>query len=81
LVIKDGKQLALGNYESITSTGFDIEEILKSYNDQLQKETKKIFNQEKEKATVAVAKVKDMKEEKEKIGDDKPGEDLIAPEE
>jgi len=32
LVIKDGKQAALGNYESIIATGFDIEEILKSYN-------------------------------------------------
>ena len=28
LVIKDGKQQALGNYETITQTGFDIEEIL-----------------------------------------------------
>ena len=35
LVIKDGKQAALGNYESIIATGFDIEEILKSYNQQL----------------------------------------------
>lgn len=37
LVIKDGKQAALGNYETITKEGFDIEEILKSYNQSLQK--------------------------------------------
>lgn len=32
LVIKDGEQKALGDYESIISTGFEIEEILKQYN-------------------------------------------------
>jgi len=35
LVIKDGKQQAFGDYEKITSTGFDISEILQSYNKQL----------------------------------------------
>ena len=35
MVIKDGKQLALGNYETITKTGYDIEEILKSFNEQI----------------------------------------------
>ena len=34
-MIKDGKQAAYGNYQEIISTGFDIEEILKSYNQQL----------------------------------------------
>ena len=40
LVIKDSAQAAFGDYESITNTGFDIQEILKSYNQQL-KDTKK----------------------------------------
>lgn len=35
LVIKDGEQKALGDYNSIVNTGFDIEEILKQYNHQL----------------------------------------------
>ena len=32
LIIKNNKQFAFGNYESITNSGFDIEEILSSYN-------------------------------------------------
>lgn len=39
LVIKDNRQSAFGDYETITKTGFDIEEILKSYNDQLKTKT------------------------------------------
>ena len=35
LVLKDGKQAAFGNYEAITKTGLDIEEILQSYNQSL----------------------------------------------
>jgi len=44
LVIKNGSQHALGCYSDITSTGFDIEEILKSYNAQLAgKQTKEQY--------------------------------------
>ena len=32
MVLQDGEQTVLGNYQEITSTGFDIEEILQSYN-------------------------------------------------
>ena len=41
LVIKDGNQAALGNYQSITNTGFDIEEILKSYNAEIKEKDSK----------------------------------------
>ena len=36
MVLKDGKQQAFGDYDTIIQTGFDIEEILKSFNQQLQ---------------------------------------------
>lgn len=32
LVIKDGKQHVIGNFEHISKSGFDIQEILQSYN-------------------------------------------------
>lgn len=32
MVIKDGKQSVLGDFQSITQSGFDIQEILQSYN-------------------------------------------------
>ena len=46
MVIKDGEQSIMGNYQEITQTGFDIEEILQSYNKQLQakKNEKKLFD-------------------------------------
>ena len=37
MVIKEGKQFALGDYDAITATGFNIEEILQSYNDAVAK--------------------------------------------
>lgn len=37
LVIKDGKQHAYGNFDQITNSGFNIEEILQSYNETLTK--------------------------------------------
>ena len=39
MVIKDGKQLAVGSFSDITATGFNIEEILQSYNQTLSKNT------------------------------------------
>lgn len=41
MVIKDGKQFALGDYNAITTTGFNIEEILQSYNDAVAKNAEK----------------------------------------
>lgn len=35
LVIKEGAQNALGDFQQITMSGFDIQEILKSYNKSL----------------------------------------------
>ena len=54
MIIKDNEQFAYGDYESIINTGFDIEEILKSYNDALKNEdgskgSKKEYNPEQEK--------------------------------
>ena len=40
LVIKDGKQHAVGDFETITKTGFNIEEILQSYNESMNKNKK-----------------------------------------
>lgn len=54
LVIKDGKQSILGDFQSITQSGFDIQEILQSYNKQLanqkdknkfKKEVKKVLKE------------------------------------
>lgn len=52
LVIEDNKQKALGNYKTITETGLDIEEILKSFNKNLKEEgkgEKKQYDDEKKK--------------------------------
>lgn len=51
LVIKEGAQNALGDFQQITMSGFDIQEILKSYNKSLGNEKqKKSFKKETTKA-------------------------------
>lgn len=37
LVLKDGKQAVLGDFKAITESGFNIFEILRAHNDELQK--------------------------------------------
>lgn len=45
-MIKDGKQHALGDYEAITKTGLDIDQILKSYNQAVQDRNQTKFEKE-----------------------------------
>jgi ABC-type transport system involved in cytochrome bd biosynthesis fused ATPase/permease subunit len=40
LVLQDGKQAMLGNFDEITQQGFNVDEILKTYNQGEKEQTK-----------------------------------------
>lgn len=82
LVIKDKKQMVCGDYETITQKGFDIEQILQSYNKMIKgKDQQQNFKSE----LPSPVKTKEKEDPKEKKTDEKKtpggGEDLLVQEE
>lgn len=70
MVIKDNRQDALGDFQSIIKSGFDINEILKSNNEQLKQQSQKKFETEVQQLYSDIkttAKAKDNTEDKQEI--------------
>jgi len=86
LVLKNGSQNAIGCYDDITKTGFDIEEILKSYNAQLAGKKSAMYAKETEKRVVIADKKSTTKDKADDLATEatekkKPSGDLHTAEE
>jgi len=74
----------MGNYQEIISTGFDIEEILKSYNQQLSKKQKEEDGKKNPAKGFSAEKIKEKgtgERKKEKSDKEKGSGDLLVAEE